>query len=61
MSQIPFKLAIKMQLFLQFMPFKPRYFLPQNSGWEKTDLNLEIKIEGHYIFLHFADKNIQAD
>lgn len=49
-SQIPFKLIIKMQLFVQRMPFKLGYFLPQNTGWDKTDLNLEIKIERVIIF-----------
>lgn len=39
-----------MQLFVQCMPLKLRYFLPQNTGWDKTDLNLEIKTERVIIF-----------
>lgn len=44
-SQIPFKLIIRMQLFVQCMPFKLRNIFPQNTAWHKTDLNLEIKIK----------------
>lgn len=42
-SQIPFKLIIIIQLFVQSVSFKLRYIFPQNIGWEKIDLNLEIK------------------